>query len=246
MIGAVGWWIVGVVRSGALFGDLPLEAMAAAAPPGPQLAGREAAVQALVASRNRASDEERAAFEAAGWTFVAAPEPDHRVVALDPSLLGRDEAALRVQIASTAAGPAHVANLAAIARGASALPTRLAAVEALGRVGDEPAQRALLALLGAGLPEDDPVRREVAPLLRPPHLDHPLAAELAALLEGSVATSVEKRQVALTLALIGLRDGVTPGSDAPPALSPAGRRLVSDAMQLLSPKAGAMAPGGGP
>src|SRR5437762_1100876 len=82
-----------------------------------------------------------------------------------------------------------------------------AAVEALGRIGTREAQSELLALL-AGLPEEDEARRVIVPLLRPSGLDDEFAARLAAHLDGPVLTATEKKQLAFTLALIGLRDGM--------------------------------------
>ena len=43
--------------------------------------------------------------------------------------------------------------------------------------------------------------------LRPSGLDDELAGRLAAQLDGETLTAVEKKQLAFTLALLGLRDG---------------------------------------
>src|SRR5256885_6160050 len=109
-----------------------------AAPP-PVAAGpdRLAAVQKFVDQKNSESSKQREAFVRAGWEMVDVPPPDAKLIALDPSLLNGREAELRQQIATTSASPGQAANLARIAREAHEEATQVAAVEALGRAGDE-------------------------------------------------------------------------------------------------------------
>src|SRR5947209_3159197 len=79
--------------------------------------------------------------------------------------------------------------------------TRVAAVEALGRMGTREAQAELLALLPS-LPADDEARQEIVPLLRPSGLDDEFAGRLAGQLDGPTLTATEKKQLAFTLALV--------------------------------------------
>jgi hypothetical protein len=192
-----------------------------------------------VAQRNQESGRDVEAFRQAGWTLVATAPPDRQLVALDPALLAGHERELRTQIASTVGSPAEVSNLSSIARRAQEPATRLAAVDALGRVGPE-AQTELAALLTA-LPKDDLARSHVATLLRPATLDDPWAPKLAALLDSPSLTDRERQQLAFTLALTGLRDGMSlPES----ATTPTSRALI-DRMTVLARRGAADTQGGG-
>jgi len=197
----------------------------------------------IVEERNREAAKDRAAFAADGWQMVRAEAPDARVVSLDPALLGEGrETDLRVQIASTVGSPAQAGKLADIARRAREEETRVAAVEALGRIAGAEAQRSLYDLLvEGGLDAEDPARRAIAPLLRPTDLDDPYAARLAAQLDSDKLTAVERKQIAFTLALVGLRDGM----ELPPAtlasLSPRARELVA-AMTALATQSNPASP----
>src|SRR5207237_785612 len=81
---------------------------------------------------------------------------------------------------------------------------QVAAVEALGRAGDE-GQDQLVGLLDQ-LPDGSLARREIVPLLHPRDLSDGRAAKLAELLDSSSLNGVEKKQIAFTLSLVGLRD----------------------------------------
>jgi hypothetical protein len=194
------------------------------------------AVRAIVKAKNALEPREADTFRARGWTMVSVPPPDQRLLALDPALLATREPELRVQIASNTASPAEVPNLAAIARQAHDPHTRFVAVEALGRVSGPEAQRALRSLLldknFAGGDADDPARRQVPALLRPSALDDPWAAELAALLDAPGLDPAARKQIAFTLALVGLRDGMTLAPEVLARLSPAARALVDQMTQL--------------
>jgi hypothetical protein len=197
---------------------------------------RSAAVAKFVAQKNAESARDQEAFVRAGWQMVQAPPPDPKLIALDPSLLPAREAELRQQISSTSASPAQAANLARIAREAGEEQTRIAAVEALGRIGGDEAQDQLLGLLRA-LPDGTPARREVAPLLRPRDLSDSRAAALAQLLDSRDLDPVERKQIAFTLSLVGLRDrSALPGSVLE-RLSPEARALLESTASLakLSP-----------
>jgi hypothetical protein len=186
-------------------------------------------VEATVAQRNRDGRRDTEAFTRAGWTMVAEPPPDPRLTALDPALLHGRERELRVQMASTVAAPELAPRLAAIARAAEEPATRVAAVEALGRIGTPEAQAQLLALLPS-LPAEDEARRQLVALLRPATLDDAFATRLAAQLDGETLTAGEKQQLAFTLALVGLRDGMRLPDGA---VSPAAKQLI-DRMTALA------------
>ena len=207
---SLAWWLVrSPVGAGVagIFGSAGGTDPKPGAPANTDSTARRKAVEATVAARNRENAREEEKFRKAGWTMVAAEPPDARLVALDPALLAGRERDLRVQIASTLPAPELASRLRHIAQAAHEPETRVAAVEALGRIGTREAQSELLALL-AGLPEDDEARRVIVPLLRPSGLDDEFAARLAAHLDGPVLTATEKKQLAFTLALIGLRDGM--------------------------------------
>jgi hypothetical protein len=242
-----GWWIVGgasllvllwcCIRSPVSAGDAAADGSAEGtdSKPGAPAAtdsdaeSRRKSVEAAVAQRNRETAREAERFARAGWTMVATEPPDARLTALDPSLLEGRERELRVQIASTVPGPELAPRLSRIVRAAHEPATRVAAVEALGRIGTHEAQAELLALLPS-LPVDDEARRQLVPLLRPNGLDDELAARLAAQLDSPTLTATEKKQLAFTLALVGLRDGMRlpEGATSPSA------RLLIDQMTALA------------
>jgi len=137
--------------------------------------------------------------------------------------------------------PELAPRLRRIALAAHETATRVAAVEALGRIGTHEAQTELLALLPE-LPSDDEARRQIVPLLRPRSLDDELATRLAAQLDGTALTAVEKRQLAFTLALVGLRDGMRLPEHA---VSPSARQLIEQ-MTALAQRGVGETEGGGP
>jgi hypothetical protein len=83
-------------------------------------------------------------------------------------------------------------------------------------------------LTQGGLDPNDQARQQIAPLLQPTALDDPMAAKIAALLDSPSLSDVEKQQIAFTLALIGLRDGMT--IDAP--ISAEARALIEQMTAL--------------
>jgi hypothetical protein len=203
----------------------------AAQPPSAAGPDRSAAVQKFVQQKN-AENNDRENFVHAGWTLVKTAPPDMKLVALDPQLLkdGR-EAELRTQIASTSASDDQAANLGEIARKASEESTKVAAVDALGRIRSDGAQDQLLQLL-KDLPEGTMARSQVAPLLRPRDLSDPRAGTLAGLLDSHDLTSVERQQIAFTLSLVGLRDQSALPSDVAGKLSSDSRALLAQMTNL--------------
>jgi hypothetical protein len=133
-------------------------------------------------------------------------------------------------------------NLARIAAEAHEPMTRVDAVEALGRLGGPEAQRELLGLMDKLGPEDE-ARHQLMPLLRPSSLDDEETPRLTALLDSPMTTAGEKQQLAFTLALIGLRDGMR--LPVTVKISPAGQKLV-DSMTLLAQRDSATREGGTP
>jgi len=198
----------------------------AAQPPSAAGPASAAAVQKFVQQKN-SENSDRENFVHAGWTLVKTTPPDMKLVSLDPKLLkeGR-EGELRMQIATNSASDDQAPNLGDIARNASEEPTKVAAVEALGRIRSDGAQDQLLGLL-KDLPEGSMARSQVAPLLRPRDLTDPRAGALAALLDSNDVTKVERQQIAFTLSLVGLRDQ----SALPAAVAD---KLSSDSRALLA------------
>ena len=205
-----------------------------AAPP-PSAAGpdRLNAVQKFVEQKNAESSKQKEAFIAAGWEIVKdVPPPDMKLVSLDPALLNGREAEVRMQIASTSVAPGMVDNLARIAREAKEESTQVAAVEALGRGGEE-GQDKLLGLLD-DLKDGTLARREIAPLLKPRDLADAHAAKMAELLDSSNLNDVEKKQIAFTLSLVGLRDRNALPQGVLDKLSPSARALLASTTSLAT------------
>ena len=166
-------------------------------------------VQAIVSQKNREASADREAFVKDGWEMVSVAPPDHRVVGFDPRLLdsGREHD-LQMQLLSTVPSPEQVKNVAEIARRAKEEKTRAAAVDALGHLNAPESTEALLDLLPQ-MDANDPARSQIASLIHPTALDDPMATRLAAMIDSPTTTDVEKQQIAFTLALLGLRDGMT-------------------------------------
>jgi hypothetical protein len=187
-------------------------------------------VEKFVAQKNGESNE-REHFTQQGWTLTKTDPPDAKLVSFDPSLLQGREDELRQQIASTTANGADAKNLGRIAREARDEHTRVVAVEALGRIRSDEAQEELTGLLKA-LPEGSPARREVAPLLHPADLSSPRAAALAQLLDASDVNPLERKQIAFTLSLVGLRDRSSLPAAVLEKLSPDARALLDSTTSL--------------
>jgi hypothetical protein len=211
-------------------GTFPVRDPAAQAPSatGPD---RLAAVQKFVAQKNEESGRQQEEFVHAGWTMVKVPPPDAKLLSLDPSLLQGREADLRQQISSSSATPDQAANLARIAREAQDESTQVAAVDALGHIHGEEGQDQLIDLLHT-LPDGTMARREVAPLLHPRDLSDPRAAKLAQLLDARDLNAVERKQIAFTLSLIGLRDRSALPASVLDGLSQEARTLLASTTTL--------------
>src|SRR5688572_20463107 len=213
------------------------DAAPGAAPPATTLPAHADVVAAFdreVNERNKGVGDETRKFEAAGWEMVAAPPPDDRLLDFDPALLaqGREEE-LRVQLASTVAAPRHARPIAHIVVTAKDPATREAAADALGRINNDVAREEIMSILTGGkLPPDDLGRRQLAAYLRPVDLDDPQAAKIAGLIDHPALTHAEHEQIAFTLALIGIRDGMTLSDPALASLSPEARKLIDHMTEL--------------
>jgi hypothetical protein len=228
---AAGFWMLSARRAPAAPAAPKADDAAPAANPADHADPKRLAdVQAVVAQKNREAGQDREAFIKDGWQMVAVAAPDHEVIGYDPKLIdsGR-ERELKMQLLSTVPSPDQVRRVGEIARRAKNEDTRYAAVEAMGRLNAPEATEALYDLLTAGgLDAADAARAQIAPLLRPSALDDPMAAKVAMLLDSPLLTPVEKQQIAFTLALIALRDGME--VEAP--ISPEARALIEQMKAL--------------
>jgi hypothetical protein len=188
-------------------------------------------VQEIVSQKNREARADREAFVKDGWEMVSVPPPDHRVIGYDPKLIatGREHD-LQMQLLSTVPSPDQARTVAEIARRAKEEKTRSVAVEALGHLNAPEATEALFELLPQ-MDANDPARSQIASLLHPTALDDPMAIKVAMLLDSPSLNDVEKQQIAFTLALIGLRDGMTLDAQAP--ISANARALITQ-MEALA------------
>jgi hypothetical protein len=191
-------------------------------------------VERIVAERNQKEKRSEQDFRAAGWTLVDADPPDPRVTGFDPTLLaaGR-EPELRVQLASTSASPKDAHRIAQILVQAREPATREAAALALGRIRTPEGRAELIEVLTSGkLDPEDLGRRQLAALIRPVDLDDEIAARMAGLLDSDKITRIEKKQIAFTLALTGLRDGMSLPPAVLDSMSADARALVTQASEL--------------
>ena len=197
-------------------------------------AKRLAAVERVVEEKNRNRRADENAFIAAGWTMTNSPPPDMQLVSYDPSLIaaGREKE-LRTQLASTVPPRRYAHRVAQIALLAHEPVTRESAVDALSRIHSSEAQDELIDLLTSRkLEPDDLGRRQLAALIQPPDLDDEIAAKMATLLDSDALTAVEKKQVAFTLAVVGLRDGMSLPDRVTQTMSPKALALLDDMTKL--------------
>jgi len=197
-------------------------------------AERLAAVERVVAEKNRSRHADENAFIAAGWTMTSSPPPDLQLVSFDPSLIaaGREKE-LRTQLASTVPPRRYAHRVAQIVLFAHDPVTRESAVDALSRIHSAEAQDELIDLLTSKkLDPQDLGRRQLAALIQPSDLDDEIAAKMATLLDNDALTAVEKKQVAFTLAVVGLRDGMSLPDRVTQTMSPQALALLDDMTKL--------------
>lgn len=197
-------------------------------------AKRLAAVERVVEEKNRNRHADENAFMAAGWTMTSSPPPDMRLVSFDPALIaaGREKE-LRTQLASTVPPRRYAHRVAEIVLLAHDAVTRESAVDALSRIHSAEAQDELIDLLTSKkLDPQDLGRRQLAALIQPSDLDDEIAAKMATLLDSDALTAVEKKQVAFTLAVVGLRDGMSLPDRVTQTMSPQALALLGDMTQL--------------
>ena len=199
------------------------------------LAARRLRVEAIVAKNNAALQVQRRALAADGWTLVDVAAPDPALTAASPELLPAREADLRAQLLSAPPGAERLENVAAIATRARDDETRVAAVEALARMGPGDPQRSLLDVMRQ-LDPADPARRRLVALFHPGSMADPIARDLIALLEVPSVTGDEKEQIAMTVSLVALREGDALPSELTDEMSSSARALI-DHMMLLAQRA---------
>jgi hypothetical protein len=196
-----------------------------------QIEVRRLRVEGVVARNNAAPVAQRRAFAAAGWTFVDVPAPDPALMSASPELLPAREAELRAQLLSAPPGEEELQNVAVIATQARDSETRVAAVEALARMGPGDPQRALLDVMRQ-LDPADPARRSLVALLHPESMADPIARDLIALLDAASISDDEKDQIAMTVSLTALRDGDGLPAQLADEISPSARALVDHMIRL--------------
>lgn len=206
--------------------------VAAGSGPATEAEIKRAQVEAEIQANNELEAAQIKAFTDQGWALVeGVPPPDEKLEAYDPALLGSNETELRTQIASTTAKASDVPALLTIARTTTNLDIQTSAVEALGRVRHPDAQRALLALVSNPIATDTATRSLIVSLIVPEDLSDEFANGLIALLNSSTASSVEKTQAAMNLAMLSLRD-----NQPLPAMSAGAAAAVLDAQKILGAK----------
>jgi len=196
-----------------------------------QIEARRLQVEAIIARNNAALLAQRRAFEADGWTFVEVAAPDPALVTASPELLATREAELRAQLLSAPPGREHLQNVATIATQARDAETRVAAVDALARMGPGDPQRALLDVMRQ-LDPVDPARRTLVALLHPEGTADPIARDLIALLDAPSVTDDERDQIAMAVSLSVLRDGEGLPSHLAHEMSRSARALVEHMILL--------------
>jgi hypothetical protein len=196
-----------------------------------QIEARHLEVEANVARNNATLMAQRRAFEADGWTFVEVAAPDPALIAASPELLATREAELRAQLLSAPPGEEQLQNVATIATQARDSETRVAAVEALSKMGPGDPQRALVDVMRR-LDPAEPARRRLVALLRPASTADPVALDLIALLASPSVSDDEKDQIAMTVALCVLRDGDGLPSRLADEMSPSAQALVDQMIRL--------------
>lgn len=222
----------------ALRGHGPHATVAAAAPATATqeeiAAKRLSAVERVVEEKNRNRHADENAFIAGGWTMTSSPPPDMQLVSFDPGLIaaGREKE-LRTQLASTVPPRRYAHRVAQIVLLAHDPVTRESAVDALSRIHSAEAQDELIDLITSKkLDPEDLGRRQLAALIQPADLDDEIAAKMATLLDSDALTAVEKKQVAFTLAVVGLRDGMSLPDRVSQSMSPQALALLDDMTQL--------------
>lgn len=188
-------------------------------------------VEATVAANNAQGSQQAQAFVNDGWTFVDAAPPDPALLSASPTLLPAREAELRVQLASAPPSKQFLSNVVTVAVDAREPSTRVAAVEAIARMGKGDPQHALVSVMRK-LPASDEARRALVSLMRPTDTADPFLITMAALLDDPAVTGDERKQLAMTLAVVALRDGGALPGDVAETMSPAARALVDDATRI--------------
>jgi hypothetical protein len=219
----------GSIRSAAAATSPPPDSIPTLSPD--ELEQRQREVEAVVAAKNVEAAKQRKAFEDDGWTLVDAAPPDEALASASPELLATRERELRAQLLTAPPEKEHLGNVAFIATRAREPATRIAAVEAIARMGAGDPQRALVDIMKK-LSPSDAARRALVPILLPMSTADPFAREMAGLLDAPGLMPAEREQIAMTLSLVALREGTSLPRDIVEAMSPASRTLLERMTQL--------------
>lgn len=211
----------------------PTVAPPAVAPSGSVQAQQVAAVEAVVAAKNAEASQQVKAFVDDGWTIVKTAPPDMALLSASPTLLPNREAELRAQLASAPPDKKFLSNVVTIATDAREPSTRVAAVEAIARMGAGDPQHALVSV-AKKLSPNDPARRAAFGAMRPTNMTDAFVVSMAALLDDPAVLAGERKQLASTLAMIALRDRTSLPSDVHDSMSPAARALFDDSTRALA------------
>ncbi|MGZ3450615.1 MAG: hypothetical protein ACXVEF_13525 [Polyangiales bacterium] len=193
--------------------------------------------ESIVAANNVVSAKQAKAFTDDGWVLVDAPPPDPLLLSASPTLIGKRERELRWQLSSAPPDEKYLSNVVTIATDAHDAETRVAAVEAIARMGAGDPRFALVSVMKK-LAKTDPARRALVPLLRPTSTTDALTIVIAALLDDSTVTPDERKTLAMTLAVVALHEGSPLPADVVESMTPAARALFDDAQRTAQAKAG--------
>lgn len=160
-----------------------------------------AAVADEVDRRNREARRDREAFENAGWTLVDTQPPEQALLDVDPALLDGREPELRTQLLSTTAPPERAPRVLTIAERAHDPATRVAAVEALGRMASEGQIALVQLLMRSRLDATDPAYGVAATLIRPPIDDAALTHDIEQLAQAASLAPNVRQQLSSTLSV---------------------------------------------
>ncbi len=175
-------------------------------PSGPDLAELEKEV----ARRNAVESARRAGLTRQGWQATSVPEPDLRVVNLDPSA---DPDQVLHQLQTTSIGSKQIFNARQIAERASNPALRDAALRGLGGSRDPEAQKALRELYPRARSDED--RGSILEELRPERPDDATGRLLTGVLGDARASAAVKRAASKSLILMDLRRADRPRTSVP-------------------------------
>lgn len=194
-------------------------------------------VEAVVAAKNAEPSQNAKAFTDDGWALVDAAPPDPLSTSMSPTLIGKRESELRLQLSSAPPDRKYLANVVTVATDAHDAATRVAAVEAIARMGAGDPQFALVSVMKK-LPKTDAARIALVPLLQPASTTDALTVVIAALLDDAAVAADERKTLAMTLAAVATHEGTTLPTDVLDSMTKEARALFDDAQRTIQAKAG--------